>query len=203
MGDLSTVYAFQKMGETIVAVQAERARQAATAPHGPSWFARKLAEQEASKDHAAIEQQMLAAAARRAFPIKYNKKPPSNEMEQLIADAPKSSAQVIGSHKVPKITAPPPPKGQVGELGAMRKVFPRSTAGEVGFHHPFEAQNKRDARAATELMDSLSVAAVRGDPAMQEALSTIKASVMTASRRFGHSGVPRGVQLRRDAPARN
>ena len=109
---------------------------------------------------------------------------------------PKSSAQVIGSHKVPQLTKPPPPKRTDGELGRMRDIFPGATAGEVGFHHDFDGERRRDAAAASQLMSGLSLKQVRGDPQLAAALRTLQGSVLRESRRFGFDGAQKGVKQR-------
>ena len=62
-GDLTTLNKMRKMGATLIEVQAERKRQAANAPSGPTALANMLATHAAKADTEALEAKMWAAAA--------------------------------------------------------------------------------------------------------------------------------------------
>ena len=195
MGDLGFLKKVAVMGETLVSVQQERKRQMANAPHGPSFLAQLYVKQAAARD-GTEEARMWEAAAVRAAPTRANKKPPTTEMEQIIADAPKTSAQVVGHHKVPVLPPEPPKAGPSSDLERMRAVFPRTTNCEAGHHHDFFRQQTREAREATAMVDKLSVAQVRGDAKMTAALKALRGRVNERAVHHSVTGVPKGIAMR-------
>jgi hypothetical protein len=182
---------YRVFGDTLVEIAAERQRQRAGAPMLPTMLATIMNDHYSQRDEAAVHAQILAAAKVRAMPNP--KKEPKTEMEVLVADAPKTSAQVIGTHKIPKVTHKPPPPPKQDELSKMRVVFPRTTGGECGFHHHFARADALEAKQATRMIGGLTAAQVAADPKLAAALTKLKAHVVDAGRMRSHSGVPRGV----------
>ena len=194
MGDLATLQAFRRHGETIVELTKERERQRANAPILPAKLAEIMAKHHLGKDEAALNVKLRKAAYDRAHPVQ--KKVPTNEMERIIAEEPKTSAQEVGHHRVPQLPPPPPPPPPANELERMRTVFPRTTAGEAGFHHAFTTSSTHEAKSADQLIGRLSAKQVQADPQMARALSTLRNHVLTAARRSGADGVPEGLHTR-------
>ena len=205
MEDLGQLAKMTRHGDTLAELRLERARQIRHAPIAPAALAACIADHTEGRDPEANDAQLRAAAvarvARQRPPARGHeppnpRKPPTTEIEQLLADAPRSSAQVIGYHKVPQLAPPPPPGPPADELARMRAVFPRSTAGECGFHANFALARNKDASSMTVLADSLT-AKHAADPEVREALQTLRARVMKESIRSSGDGVLRGVQRRK------
>ena len=196
MDDISQLNKYTKLGNALVEIQAERERQIARAPPGPSNFAGIVTKHYQGKDEEAVMAQVRVNAIKRANPNP--KKVPVTEMEKLIADAPKTSAQVIGTHKVPSdvwLDKGPPKK--LTQLQQMYKIYPQTTSAEAGFHYNFEQANTREAKDAAALMDTLSVKQVKHDPQLAAALTKIKSRAQYVGRMHDHSGAQRGVQTRK------
>lgn len=194
MGDLATLHAFRRHGETIVELSKEQQRQRANAPLLPSKLAEIMSKHHLGKDQAAEVAKLRKAAYDRAHPVQ--KKTPKTEMERIIQDEPKTSAQEVGHHRVPQLPPPPPPPPPANELERMRTIFPRTTAGETGFHHPFVKSDASEAQSAKTLVSQLSAQQVQADPHMAKALSTLRDHVLVAARRSGADGVAQGVYTR-------
>ena len=191
MGDLGTLEKFAKHGATLVEVQRERERQRANAPVLPSKMAQVMINYHMSRDQGAIDAKLRKAAYDRAHPVQ--KKKPTTEMERIIAEDPKTSAQVIGHHRVPQLPPPPPPPPPKDELTKMRTVFPRTTNGETGFHYDFAREEKKEARKASDFINQLTPEQVQADPAMAKALATIRSRVLVQAQRSGADGIQQGV----------
>ena len=185
---------FEKMGKKIVELREERARQKANAPVLPSKLAAIMTNHHMAKDQVAIEAQLRKAAYHRAHPIVH--KEPTTEMERIIADDPKTSAQVIGSHRVPQLPPPPPSPPPLDELARMRTIFPMSTAAEVGFHHDFSKSNTKEAQKANQLIGGLTAAQLQADPKLANALSSLRTVVLDKAKRSGADGRPAGVKTK-------
>ena len=195
MTELGQLAKYKRLGDALVEIQAERERQKARAPPLPTMLATIMNTHYQNRDEDAILQKVHAAAKVRAAPNP--KKVPVTELEKLVADAPKTSAQVIGTHKVPSsVWMDKGPPKKLSQLEEMYKIFPRTTAGEAGFHHNFEQANAHDAKKASALMQTLSAKQVAADPQMAAALAKLKSHVVHVGRMHNSSGVQRGVQTR-------
>ena len=192
---LAQVKKFERFGHTIHEVQQERARQRMSAPPLPTKLSEIMMNHHASQDKDAIERRLKEAAYKKVHPNE--KKAPRSEMERIIALDPKTSAQVIGHHRVPQLPPPPRPPPPVDELARMRTVFPRTTGGECGFHHDFAESDKREAKDAARLVAGLTAAQLKADPKMANALSSLRAHVLDAARKSGNDGVPTGIKTTR------
>ena len=142
----------------------------------------------------ADEERMRMAATRRAHPNA--RPPPTNEMEQIIADEPKSSSQVIGHHKVPQLTVPKKPPKQLTEIEKMRNVFPGRESHMVGFHHNFGNARGADAADAQALIARLKSGQAAKDPELKAALVKLRQHVHTQSTMKDMMGVEFGIRRR-------
>ena len=185
---------FEEMGVKIVELREERARQKANAPTLPSKLADIMTNHHMAKDQVAIEAKLRKAAYHRAHPVVH--KEPTTEMERIIADNPRTSAQVIGSHRVPQLPPAPPPPPPMDELARMRTIFPMNTAGEVGFHHNFSNSNATEASNASQLVGGLTATQLQADPKLAKALGSLRAVVLDKAKRSGADGVPQGVRTK-------
>ena len=185
-------------GNTIVEVQKERERQMQNAPRSPSMLQEIIASHMMQRDDEAIEARLRASAKLRANPASY-RKVPVTEMEKLVADAPKSSAQVIGNHKVPTLTAlPEKKKKNPTELDRMRSYYPGTESAAIGFHFDFATQSDTMAKEADALIGGLSLQQAK-DPKIAAALAAIQQRTMTLGKHAANNGVPRGVQRKGDS----
>ena len=146
-----------------------------------------------SRDQGAIDAKLRKAAYDRAHPMQ--KKKPTTEMERIIAEDPKTSAQVIGHHRVPQLPPPPPPPPPKDELTKMRTVFPRTTNGETGFHYDFAREEKKEARKASDFINQLTPGT--GGSSDGEGLRTIRSRVLVQAQRSGPTAFSRASTRRR------
>lgn len=179
-------------GATIVEVRKERERQMANAPPQPSLLQELVTQQYLQRDDAAQQKRLMEAAILRANP-KSRQKKPVTEAELLVAQAPKSSAQVIGHHKVMKVTPLPKAPAKTDELSKMRTYYPQSEGHAYGFHHQFSAQDASEAKKATSMMSALTAQQLKSDPAMAKALTTMKKRVIKLGNTMDSMGQTRGI----------
>ena len=192
---LAEMQAYVKAGETLAELGKERMREAERREQAPgAEYAKLLAAQLSKSSDPAISQQMLASAAVKAKPNQ--RRAPTTELEQLVYDQPRTSAQVVGHHKVPQVTVPKPPPKKLSELERMRTVFSSKTSGEVGFHHDFGVAKRRDAEAATALVGRLQAQQVATDPTLAAALAKLRTHVIVSSQKYDCQGSMRGLQTR-------
>ena len=183
------------IGNTIVEVAAERERQKANAPRLPSMLQELVTKQYLERDDAAIEKRISEAARLRANP-KLRQKKPVTEAELLVAQAPKSSAQVIGHHKVFELKPVAPKPKKTDELSVMRTYYPQSEGHAYGFHHQFSVQDANEAASATEITGKLTVAQIKSDPKLAKALATMKERVVRLGSTMDSMGQTRGIKFR-------
>ena len=194
--DMMFIKKAEVQGNTLVEIAREREAQMRNAPRQPSILQEIVTAHMLARDDEAIEKRLRAAALVRAKPNS-RQKPPSTEIEILVAGAPKTSAQVVGYHEVPKFTPLPVPPKKLDELGRMRTYYPQTQGGTYGFHHDFTNQSATMAKEATELVGALSIKQVKKDPEMAAALAAIKRRTLDLGRNHGSDGVARGVQRKR------
>ena len=183
-------------GNAIREVRAERERQLANAPVLPSAFSDIQTSHMVQRDETAIAEKCRANALMRLKPSS-RRKPPTTEIEKLVAMAPKTSSQVVGFHEVPTfMTEPPKPPPPTDELSKMRSYYPRSEGHAPGFHHDFSAQMAREAKEADALLSTLTAQQAQADPQLAKALKTIKARAVSIGGRYDNSGVPKGISTK-------
>jgi hypothetical protein len=194
--DKGQILKYMALGSSVMEVMEERQRQEALRERQPGAPLAKLLANASGLQDPAVQTKMVAAAQARAFP---NRRPARKltEIEQLFADMPKTSAQVVGSHKVPIVSPAPSAPRRIDELARMRTVFPTAASGEVGFHHDFGRAKTTDAAGAYALIGSLNARRVAADPELTTALSKLKAHVERCGQMADPGGRLRGIQARR------
>jgi len=187
---------YQAFGATLREVAEERERQAAVRERMPGAALAKMLTVQMSKNaDTAVHDRIIAAAIRRANPNE--RAPPTTEIERLVAQEPKSSAQVIGHHRVPNLKPPPPKARQkISEIERMRTVFPGRESGVVGFHHDFGEAKIRDAAEAQELLSRLKANHVQKDKELANALGLLQQHVKAQATYKDFNGIERGIVRR-------
>jgi hypothetical protein len=191
--DMTFVKKCEHYGNAIREVRLERERQLANAPYLPSAYSDIQTSHMLQRDDEAINAKCRANAVLRLKPSS-RRKPPTTEIEKLVAMAPKTSSQVVGFHGVPDfLTEPPKPPPPTDELSKMRSYYPRSEGHAPGFHHDFSAQMAREAKEADGMLSTLTAAQLKADPQLAKALKTIKQRAVSIGGRYDNSGVPKGI----------
>lgn len=188
---------YYNYGASIKEVADEREKQTKIRdlmPGAP--LAKLMTRQMVKNQDPALYDRMRDSAIARAHPNTH--KEPSNEIERLVADEPKSSAQVIGHHKVPSVHIPPRKRTEeLSEIERMRTVFPGRESGMVGFHHDFGLAKQREAAEAEKLVGRLTVQEVKKDAELVRALSLLKGHAISQSGMKDVMGNERGIVRKR------
>ena len=191
----SQILKYQAYGATIVEVAKERERLFALREGMPGAALAEIVTKQYSKRTEEMIEGMRANAMYRAYP---NLRPePRTELEILVANQPKSSAQVIGNHKIPVVTEAPTHRSRAQtEIEKMRSVLPCCESGTVGFHHKFDEARARDVHDAESLVSRLHVKQVASDEKLAAALRQLQSHVQGKARSHTVSGAQRGIRTK-------
>lgn len=153
-----------KMGQTISELKHERRIVAAAGDAVPAAALAKILVRQSRKP--------------RAPPVKAGP-PPRTEAQEILAQQPQTSAQVIGHHKAPDVPDPRSTSSRAPtELERTRKIFPNSSQREYGFHRQFAGDRISRIAGAENLARSIGATEVKQDPILADALASLRSRVI-------------------------